>query len=346
MSFLNSLFASTPTNQYSASQDQGLNQQNYGGMVNNANAAQSSTNMNQNALLQQQLAQSRGGGPNLAQTQLQNALQQTQAQGASALASTQGINQQGAARSIMNNQATQAMGMAGQSASLRQQLQLAAQQQAAGLTGQMQQGNIAQLQNATTGNQNQNALNYQNYANTQNINASVASQNATIQEQQQQAAANFVGGLLNGAGAAGASFIPQPGAPTSSPPATTNSNSTSPASNGGTNYQQGDGSEQGNAVGGMVPGAPDESDMTDTVPAILRPGEVVLPPSVAKDPAVTASFMKALRANSTPATAKNVPSVSAAPTPKGYGQLIASHRALQQRIGEIERKLGAGTRRV
>lgn len=86
-------------------------------------------------------------------------------------------------------------------------------------------------------------------------------------------------------------------------------------------------------AGGSVPGKAavrGDSYSNDTVPAVLSPGEIVLPRSVtqSKDPAKhAAAFVAAIKKRG-----------GADNAPKSYGELVARHRELQNRIEALEAK--------
>lgn len=213
---------------------------------------QSQQGVNNNALNQQKLqnallAQSQGFGPNLGQMQLQNATGQNIKQNAGFIASQKGINPALAARLGAQSAAQMNQQAAGQSAMLSAQQQMANQQQLAGLYGQEGQ---QQLQNQGILQQSQAAQNAaltQGQLGTMSINSGVAAQNAGANQQ-------TAGGILNSAG--GALGL-------------------------GKNFAHG-GEVYNFDFGGEVPGqASVEGDSltNDKVPAMLSPGEIVIPRS-------------------------------------------------------------------
>jgi hypothetical protein len=197
--------------------------------------------------LQQQMS---GQGPNLAQEQLRQATSANQAMAAGMAASQKGISPATAARLALQNQAAMQQQAAGQSGTLRAQQQLQTQ----GLMGQQ----LAQQQAQTL--------------QAQGINAQTEAQNAATRGQ-------IVGGMLSAAGAAGAAFAPK----------------AVPKAEGGMierpEYQSliarhimGLPAYQPMANGAMVPGhakVDGDSYQNDTVSAILSPGEIVIPRSIA-----------------------------------------------------------------
>lgn len=220
--------------------------------------------------LQQQM---QGQGPNLAQTQLQSALNQENQQAAGLIGSQRGLNPQLAARQILQQQAQNTQATANQAAQLRQQQQLAAQQQLGSvLSGEL--GTLAGAQNAG----NANAI--QQNLGVSGINAGVAQQNT-------QAANNFFPGLLGGLGQAGVkvgSFLHDGG----EVPAM--------VSPGEKVIPPGGNAEDGGIVPGQAP-VKGDSPKNDIVPAMLKPGTIVVPRSVTQrlDPDAVKNFMAAVR---------------------------------------------------
>lgn len=237
---------------------------------------------NQQALVQALQQQMQGGGPNLGQTQLQSALNQQNQQSAGLIAGQRGLNPQLAARQILQNNAQNNQAASNQSAQLQQQQQLATQGQLGNLVSN-QVGQLGGLQNA------QNALNVQQSLGVQGINEGVASQN-------QQAANNFLPSLLGAASGAGQAatkigkLFSEGGQVSGEVPVLV-----SP----GEKVIPPGGSAQD---GGIVPGqakVKGDSPKNDTVPALLKPGSMVIPRTVlAEDqlnPGRVAEFMAAVR---------------------------------------------------
>lgn len=211
------------------------------------------------SVLRDQMA---GKGPNAAQAQYKQNLDQVAAQQAGAIASQKGISPALAARLIANQGAQAQMQGAGQAATLQAQQQLAAQQQLQAQQAQMagQALNYNQLiQGAST----------QGHLGAQGINAGIASQNT-------QAANQFtMGGLQGGASALGLSAF------------------------GGGKYDGGQVYSLGSALmnGGAVPGKAKvnaDSPKNDTVHAMLSPGEIVIPRSLADNPERAKKFIEEL----------------------------------------------------
>lgn len=162
---------STRTTDYSPAVGQSLSSV----QANQGNA----TGAQQAQLAQALRDQYNGQGVNLGQTQLQQALQQAQSNTASNVASQRGQNAGTGARLALQNSAGQTQQMAGQSAIERQQQQLAAQQQLAGVL-QGQRGADIYQQAANTS----NATAIGGLQNNQNSTAVTSNLGANAQNQQ------------------------------------------------------------------------------------------------------------------------------------------------------------------
>lgn len=246
-------------------------------------------------------------GPSLAELQLHQATDSTGRQAASLIAGQRGINPGMAARLGANAVAGANQQAAGQAAILRAQEQQAAQAQLAGVLGQQRQGDIAAgglganllgTAGGLAGQQRGQDLQAQMQA--QQINADVASGNQRAQlaaaglgqsadqmkMQADQANADrnlkIAAALAQGASAAGANANTSGGTPVDVP-VTAESNI------------------DGFSDGGQVPGKPKvakDSPRNDSVPAMLSPGEIVLPLSIvdADDaPDRAAAFVEAIK---------------------------------------------------
>jgi len=247
---------------------------------------------NQMAAMEMMKQQAAGQGPNPVLAQLQAQTGQNVANQAALMAGQRGgganaglmarqIAQQGAATQ------QQASGQAAQLQAAQQQqaqqamAQLASQQvgQQAQAQGQMIQGSQGLQQNLLGSIQGQNQAQISNMAQQNQANASIAGINAQRQGQ-------MLGGALGGVGAAmGLPFanggvVPQTGGPSSS------------LAKSMLNMKD----------GGSVPGRAQvagDSSKNDTVPAVLSPGEVVIPRSIMQSknaPKKAAEFVAALMA--------------------------------------------------
>lgn len=238
------------------------------------------------------------GGPSLAQQQLQAATDQNIAAAQALIGSQRGMNPAAQQRAVLG-QAAAAQAQAGQqSAMLRAQEQQGwAGMYGSGL-GQARGQDIGQQQASTGqmgaagGLQNQQNLGYAS------LNAQTATANAdryaNAMAQGQKQKGEYATGALNAvAGLAGL----------------------------------------GLAEGGVVPGAPEvdgDDERNDKVPALLSPGEIVVPREAADDPDDAKAFVEAV---AKPALAKN----RKKPT---FKDVLAQTRALEARVAELEQLLG------
>lgn len=241
-------------------------------------------------------AQARGEGPSLAQLQLQNATEANRMAAAGSIASQRGMNPALAQRLLLNQQAAVNQQAAGQSALTALQEQMAARsllaQALQGQRGQdlQQQGMSTQAAGVLAGaNQAQNAARIQNVQGTNEVqqrlhasnqNAKIAADqiNSGVAADNAEKNAGVVGGLMNAAGGVLGTMI-------------------------------------GAAHGGRVPGeAPKAAHPKhDTVPAVLTPGETVLPPEISKNPSAARAFVSALN--------------KLEKAPVGYGDVLKVRRA-------------------
>lgn len=227
--------------------------------------------------------QATGGGPNLAQQQFQNATQQLQQQAAGQIASLKGISPAAQARLLQQQQAGIAQNMAGEAAAQRMQQQLAAQQ----MLGQQALGMFDVASGRKLG--------------AQEVNAGVTTNNTKAQTQ-------LIGGALNSIGGAASMGAGKGAGKWSGGEVEADDG---PASEFG-RALMGGGSQVFMADGG-VPGAPvvpGNSPTNDVVPAMLSPGEIVIPRTHAT-PEGAASFVEALQRRNG----------------GGYGQVVAARMA-------------------
>jgi hypothetical protein len=227
-------------------------QQRYGefsGAVGQARAAQEEQNIKQTELANILAAKARGEGPSVAQQQMAKGLSTAQEQAAGQMASQKGLNPALAARMVGNNQARMAGDVAGQSAMMRSQEILDAQNQYANALSNQR----AQNQNMYTS--SANAMIGQNTGAMQN-----AMNQSTISAQQGAG----LGQIFSSAGQAMASGGSK--------------KTTQEAWTGGEIEDH----TQGGHVHGeeMVDG---DSPKNDNVLAKLSPGEIVIPKSAAQD---------------------------------------------------------------
>ena len=152
----------TPQNTYSVDTSQFLN------AANQAQANQASNYANQGQLAQMLMAQAQGQGPNPAQQMLNQQTNQNNQQNAGLIASQKGINPAQAARFAAQNAASSNQSAAGQGALMGAQQQLAAQSSLGSVYGQMGNQNLQNqqinTQAVTAGNQANAAASAQNAA--------------------------------------------------------------------------------------------------------------------------------------------------------------------------------------
>lgn len=350
-----------------------INQQNFGNAISQSQQGFNANQGNQTALAQALQAQANGMGPNPALNQLQQTTSQNVNQAASQAASTAGVNPALAARMAVDAGAQANQQAAGQAATLNAQQRLGAQGQLGGLYGQMgtqQLQNQGILQNAQA---QQNNTITQGSLGAQGINSGVAQQNANTSGQ-------IGGGILNGIGsffglahggvvpgfAGGGAVAPplfnmgysQPGSnpyanaftnfgkalrgsfqptPEGAPAIPTADDWAAYAGAPGATLSDQNASMMGGpsalSRGGKVPGKPKvfgDSESNDTVPAMLSPGEIVIPRTQSKDPDQAKEFIDHLMKSKGQEDSG----------PKSYGDVVAAHRKLRERVTQLEKKLG------
>lgn len=277
------------------------------GALNPVNFEQSNqVSGQQNQLAQMLMAQAQGNGPSIAQNQLKQATDQNIQQNAGLLASQKGINPALAARQILNNQATMGQQAAGQGALLRAQEQLGAQGALGNALGTQRQQDIGQSLGQTQAGLSQvqglgGLQNQQNSVNVQNQNASDALNQKTAEDNAKRGG-GLLGGLLGGVGSAltGGALGPALTAVSAAM-----------------------------ADGGIIPGmakVPGDSPMNDEVPIMASPGEIVIPRSAAKNPALAKDFIDAL---------KNKSKLEAGEEPS-FGHVLAAQRHMHGRLSALE----------
>jgi hypothetical protein len=284
--------------QVSVGPQQALNQWNFTPETGQGLTGFRSADAGQQQLASQLQQQAAGGGPNPAASMLQAAQDQAAAQAMNVYSNNRAINPALAARQASMLQAQQAGQAANQAATLRAQQQLNTQGQLAQVQGNRAQQNLGLYGAAQQGNAQQNSA--INSANA--INAGIAAGN-------QQQAGNIVGGIMNGVGAAaglahanGGMIQPLAAGGAVQPPMNafsaagkgmmTSAPASGPQSNVGrflamagqpTPYSSGGSVGSKLKSGGAVPGkakVSGDSLRNDSVPAMLSPGEIVIPRSV------------------------------------------------------------------
>lgn len=293
-------------NTYSAQSAPLTTQDNLTGNTNLAFGRTGNVYDQQQALAQALLAQSQGQGPSLAQMQLQDATNRNIKQNAGLISSQKGVNPALAARLIANQSAQAGQSLAGQSAQARLMEQMQAQQQLGGLYGNLAQQQLQQqqiLQNAISA-QNNAALG--NASQMNQVNAGVANQNAAFGQK-------LLGGALGGIGSSFAQGIGGGSAPAQT-----------------SMFSAGSPVQYVAAEGGVVPGKAEtkgDSPKNDKVPAMLSPGEIVIPRSAAKSADTAKAFIDAL---------KESDGDSEEPS---YAKVLDAHRKLEKKVKDLEKKL-------
>lgn len=233
-------------------------------------------------------AQAEGRGPSLAQMQFAQALQQAQAATQAQLASARGLSPAQAQQLAMQQQAAARQQAASQSGQLRLQEQLSAQSALGNLLGQRRQQELlgGQLAAGMYGTAGQLGLG--------GAQLEQQAREATMQAAQQETAANrqLTGSIIGGLAGIGAAAA-------------------------------------GRAGGGEIKGRAKfkgDTRSNDTVPAMLSPGEIVLPRTVAQAPDApekAKDFVSALKKQKRP-------------SPKAFGEALSRLAELEARMNAME----------
>jgi hypothetical protein len=250
--------------------------------------------LNQN--LQQQLAMAlmgnAYGGNSVAQMQLQQSRDANNAAVAGNMAGQRGINPALAAR-LQSQALSQNNAMAAQQmAQLRAQEQLAAQQALSQHLAQSRGQDLSQYMGAGQLKQGAQGINAQQAMGNAQIEQNANNFNAQLKLNQRQGDVTNVSNMVKSAGEIAGKVA------------------------------------TGMADGGLVPG---DSPQNDIVPAMLSPGEAVIPRSVMQSPDApdeAASFVEALQRQ------------QRAQTGEGYGRVLSRQRGIEARLMELERILG------
>ena len=276
-----------------------------GGMQNQANVFGQQQGLvgQQQGLADQLAAQARGEGPNPALQQLQNQTGQNVANQAALMAGQRGAGSNVGlmARQVAGQGAGIQQQAVGQGALMQAQQQIAAQQ----ALGQQQQamgqtmGQMGGMANQQVANQMSGQSMVTNAAlqGQQNMLNAAGQENAITAAGQQGSAnrkAGILGGLLNAAGAVG-SVLAAP---------VTGGASLAGLAPMVKGLAGGSGGNSMNAAhGAVVPGHAEvsgDSEQNDKVPAMLSPGEIVVPRSAASSPDKASAFVKQVIQNKTP----------------------------------------------
>ncbi len=278
----------------------------YGGMtdaqIKQAKQRQDFTNAANQALIQQLQGQSQGQGPSLAQAQLKAMQDRGLAQTMAAAAAQRGGNPALAQRQLLMQQAQAGRANAQQGAILGLQERQGAQQLLAGqlTAGQGQADQLATGSIQQGFGQQQQAKQLMSQYEQQRFAADTARQNA-IKSQQN----GILGGILGAAGTIGGAALGSMVAPGVG----TAAGASIGGSMGSSFADRAPGTTEGGfhlSHGGEVPGeaeVPGDSIKNDKVPAILSPGEIVIPRSIVQaGPDAAKSFVEALLKREAPAS--------------------------------------------
>jgi hypothetical protein len=282
----------------------------------------------QTEFAQRLLAQSQGQGPSVADEKLKIGQDRLSQQLAAALAQSKGLNAGSNARLAGRAGAQGGQDLVNQSALARAQEQLATQALLGNVIAQRRQGDVASsegdLQRLFTLGQLQNSQNVNtanNFNKAQAINADIEQRNASVWSNAiggaiQGGASMLGGGMLGGGGG---------GAPQSTGiPVTSSSSVQMPnvsfgqSAPGGSAYTRGYYSVGGEVAPEAAAPEPGDHPANDIVPAMVSPGEVVLPRTVASNPEKAKKFIEALNK-------KNKPQDEF-----GYAKVLSAKKAVEE----------------
>jgi hypothetical protein len=253
-------------------------------------------------------AQAEGRAPSLAAMQYARALEQSQAAGASQLASARGLSPAQAQQLLATQQAAARQGAAGQSAMMRLQEQQAAQIALANVLAQQRQLSLLGAQQAGVLGTQAGELGFRGQQLEQQRLTAEQQLLMDQQRRQEEAIAQGAGMLLGGALGGFAAPAGQ----------------VASGILGGVTKMAG-----GRAKGGEIKGHAKfkgDTRSNDTVPAMLSPGEIVLPRTVsqAEDaPDKARDFVAAIKKKKKP-------------TPKDYMAALSRLEELESRLNAIE----------
>jgi hypothetical protein len=271
----------------------------YGDLARGYNVQQQQNWQQQQGLAQSLNAAMSGAGPSPAQEMLKQATNRNIQQASSQVASQKGINPALAQKIAADNAARSTQEAAAQGATLRAEEQIAARNALQNLYGTMGT-------QALTGQQ-------------QYLGAKEAQERTNAQIEAQNAANNaaMFGGLANAGGAALSMGL----APTPTTNLIMGGGQMLPASN----YRQY--ASKGGKIDGEA-SVPGDSIENDTVPAMLSPGEIVIPRSKAEDPEKAKSFVDNLMKNKGPEE-----------DDLSYAKILKAHHELKEKVKKLEAKL-------
>lgn len=283
----------------------------------------------QAALAEALRAQAEGRTPSLAAAQYAQALEQSQAAAASQIASARGLSPAQAQRLALAQSAGARAGAASQSAQIRLQEQMAAQAALGNLLGQRRQqellgGQLAAGLYGTAG-----GLGTQQAITQAELNQRAQQMALGIGQQQQELETRQAASLAGAGGTLGQALIE---AGRKNQPATqpTQTAQATPAVSPATPVASLDKNARGREITPrVVPGKAKfkgDTRANDTVPALLSPGEIVIPRSVAQDedaPEKTKKFVEAIKGKKRA-------------SPRDYAQALARLKELEARMDAME----------
>jgi len=281
----------------------------------------------QTEFAQRLLAQSQGQGPSVADEKLKIGQDRLSQQLAAALAQGRGLNAGSNARLAGRAGAQGGQDLVNQSALARAQEQLATQALLGNVIAQRRQGDMAasegDLQRLFTLGQLQNSQNVNNANNwnkAQAINADIEQRNASVWSNALggaiQGGAAIGGGMMGGGGGGAKSTgVPASASSYSVPPPTVEFGQSAP---GGSAYSRGYYSVGGEVAPEAAAPEPGDHPANDIVPAMVSPGEVVLPRTVASNPEKAKKFIEALNK-------KNKPKDEF-----GYAKVLSAKKAVEE----------------
>jgi hypothetical protein len=301
----------------------------------------------QAALAEALRAQAEGRGPSLAQMQYERALQGAQAAAQSQLASARGLSPAQAQRLMLTRQAGAQAAAASQSAQLRLQEQQAAQAALGNLLGQRRQQELLGGQLAAGLYGQAGSLGMQRALEQARLDQMATAGAMGLEQYEQQRATQAagaatgaigagMGALTAGRGGGGTNITINPGGSASvqgAGQATASQMSASGAglgSGGASIASQLKGVARGGDIKSReIPGKAKykgDTRSNDTVPALLSPGEIVLPRTVAQSedaPDKAKKFVQAIKKQKRP-------------SPKAWAEAVARLNELESRLNAME----------
>jgi len=274
----------------------------------------------QAALAEALRAQAEGRGLSLAQLQYRQALEGAQAAAASQLASARGLSPAQAQRLMLQQQAGMRAQAAGQSAQLRLQEQQAAQAALGNLLGQRRQQDLLGGQLAAGLYGQAGSLGMQRALEQARLDQMATAGAMGLEQYEQQRATQAAGAAAGGVAAGTGAYMSAQGRQGQTPAATPAAAAAAPAAPV---------RARGGAAPREIPGKAKykgDTRSNDTVPALLSPGEIVLPRTVAQSedaPDKAKKFVQAIKKQKRP-------------SPKAWAEAVARLNELESRLNAME----------